>query len=298
MNKTRFGLHLPSSIDVPFNEIFSYAKKCEEAGLDSVWVADHITGGSMGGLYEPLSLLAGLAAGTKRVRLGTSILLAALRNPVLLADITGTIQRISGNRLVLGVGVGWDKDEFENLGVDYDRRGAITDEELKMVGKLWKGEKLTYRGKHFRTRAATIAAPAERAPPVWIGGNSTPAIRRATRYDAWFPTDPTVAEIEKGRVLLKEIVGSKIPLIAAHIYLVMEETRRDADRSAKFLSKMTGEPIEKVREWAIVGDPGEVRRRLEEYAKAGTEYFVFSLPRTQDLHRRIKSMANEVAATF
>jgi alkanesulfonate monooxygenase SsuD/methylene tetrahydromethanopterin reductase-like flavin-dependent oxidoreductase (luciferase family) len=280
VTETKFGIHLPSSSDILFADIVSYAKKCEQSGFDSVWVADHLLSSSGYGVYEPLTLLAGLVSSTRRIKVGTSVLIAALRNPILLADITGTIQIMSGGRLTLGVGVGWDEHEFQNLSVSFEKRGSITDELLEIVSKLWTGKKVDHNGQHFSVREGAIAAKSEQKPDVWIGGNSGPAIRRAARWDAWFPTDPTIDEIRKGRGVLSKLVADNGKLIAAHIYLILGQNMSRARKSAKFLEERTGETMKKVEEWAIVGDLKTSKARLLDYMDAGVEYFVFSLPYT------------------
>ena len=294
MDRIRFGVHIPSTSDISFRTLSSYAERCEAAGFDSVWVADHILESRGQGLYEPLTLLAALSGSTSRIRLGTAVLIASLRNPVILADTIGTLQEICHNRFVLGVGVGWDKNEFQNLGVDYTRRGETTDEELEVVTKLLKKERLTHRGKHFRVTGASIASRPRKIPPVWIGGNSLAAVKRASRYDAWFPTDPTTEEIEKGGRLLVGMSKGGPPLIAAHIYLIVKESSTEAYKSAEFLSEMTGEPLSKVREWAIIGDLNEAERRTNDYVSAGVRYFVFSLPNTDKYLRTINYAARLV----
>jgi alkanesulfonate monooxygenase SsuD/methylene tetrahydromethanopterin reductase-like flavin-dependent oxidoreductase (luciferase family) len=116
MSRPVFGIHLPSSSATSFPEIVSYARGCEDLGFGSVWVADHVLSGASGGLYEPLTTLAALSSVTEKIRLGTSVLIAALRNPVLLADITATIQETSGGRLMLGVGGRLGSKRIRKLG--------------------------------------------------------------------------------------------------------------------------------------------------------------------------------------
>lgn len=277
MAKVSFGIHLPSSSVTKFRDVVSYGGRCEDLGLDSVWVADHILSGASGGLYEPLTTLAALSGSTEKVRLGTSVLIVSMRNPVLLADITGTIQEASGGRLILGVGVGWDRHEFESLGAPFEERGAATDECLEIVRGLWKGESLSYEGAHFALKDVMIGAPPKSMPPIWIGGNSLHAIRRAARYDAWFPTDPTVDEIKRGKTALDDK-----PMIAAHIYLVTERTDAEAERFAMFLSDRTGDTLSQIKEWAVVGGLETAENRIGQYVDAGVRYFVFSLPHTKN----------------
>jgi probable F420-dependent oxidoreductase len=282
MAKVAFGIHLPSGSAVDFRTILSYARRCEDLGVESVWVADHILSGDSGGLYEPLTMLSALSGSTEEVHLGTSVLIVSLRNPIVLADIAGTVQEMSGGRLTLGVGAGWDEHEFEKLGVPFQQRGAITDECVEIIRGLWKGEAFSFEGTHFTLKDVKIGTAPRRPPPIWIGGNSHSAIRRAARYDAWFPTDPTVEEISRGALeLARGIKASNKPMVAAHIYLVMEDTTTEAERSAMFLSEQTGDALNKVKEWAIVGNAQTTKERISNYIEAGVHYFVFSLPYTK-----------------
>jgi alkanesulfonate monooxygenase SsuD/methylene tetrahydromethanopterin reductase-like flavin-dependent oxidoreductase (luciferase family) len=147
---------------------------------------------------------------------------------------------------------------------------------------LWKGEAFSFEGVHFTVKDVKIGTPPKRPPPIWIGGNSHSAIRRAARYDAWFPTDPTVEEISRGRVELARRIkaGDKL-MVAAHIYLVMDDTAAEAERSATFLSEQTGETLNKIKEWAIIGDSQTAKERISDYVEAGVHYFVFILPYTK-----------------
>jgi probable F420-dependent oxidoreductase len=290
-----FGIHLPSSPATSFNEIVSYARRCEDLGFDSVWVADHLLSGVSGGLYEPLTALATLSGVTDKVRLGTSVLIASLRNPVLLADVTGTIQEVSRERLILGIGAGWDRQEFESLRVSFGERGAITDECLEIIRGLWKGEAFRFDGRHFTLENVKIGTPPKLPPPIWIGGNSRSAIRRAARYDAWFPTDPTMEEISLGRLeLARRIKTGDKPLVAAHIYLIVEDTTREAERSAMFLSEQTGDTLDRIKEWAIIGDAETAKARMEGYIDAGVCCFVFSLPYTKGYEASLDTVARLV----
>jgi probable F420-dependent oxidoreductase len=293
-----FGIHLPSSSAISFREIISYARGCEDLGFDSVWVADHVTSGVSGGLYEPLTTLAVLSGVTDKMRLGTSVLIASLRNPVLLADIAGTIQETSGGRLILGIGVGWDQNEFENLGVPFKRRGTLTDQCLEIIRGFWKGEPLNFKGTDFTLKNAKIGTCPKQPPPIWIGGNSRSAIRRAAKYDAWFPTDPSVEEISNGRAELTRLVKtSDKPVTAAHIYLVVKDTVAEAERSAAFLGEQTGETLDEIKKWAIIGDAETAKRRISNYVEAGVSHLVFSLPYTpsyQDSLERVSRLVSEL----
>jgi probable F420-dependent oxidoreductase len=168
------------------------AKTAEDLGYEAVWLPDHVLppepfGEVFGGVYEPLVTLAYLAAATERVQLGTSVLIVPLREPYLLAKQAATVDRLSGRRLVLGVGAGGNEPEFAELGADFGRRGATLDEALALAEQLFA----TGRGPaggHFEPR------PAGRIPIV-VGGGSKAALRRAARAgDQWMSAGLSPAE--------------------------------------------------------------------------------------------------------
>src|SRR3954451_10900496 len=175
----RFGVFLPSYVwdgDGPERArgIKTFAREVEELGFDSLFITDHLLVGkrfySVNWL-EPLLAL-GVAAGvTDRVRLGTSILIMPLRNPVLLAKELATLQFLSDNRVVLGAGVGWNEVEYEAVGVHKSERGKRTDEMLDILYPLFDGERVTYHGKYYSVDDVFIEPRAAR-PEIWIGGGS------------------------------------------------------------------------------------------------------------------------------
>jgi alkanesulfonate monooxygenase SsuD/methylene tetrahydromethanopterin reductase-like flavin-dependent oxidoreductase (luciferase family) len=132
------------------------------------------------------------------VRLGTGVLLPALRNPVVLAHLIATVDRISEGRVILGVGIAADgpaiRKEFAACGVPWDRRVGRFLETLEICRALWTRDGVTFSGKHFTLEGSTVEPKPHRAggPPIWIGGSGPTAFREAARFDAWFPTGPSV----------------------------------------------------------------------------------------------------------
>lgn len=171
------------------------ARAADEAGVDEIFVVDHIAippddaEGSGGRYLDPLATLAFLAAATSSVGIGTSVLILPYRPKLPTAKALATIQELSGNRLSVGVGVGWMKPEFRALGVDRQRRGALTDEVLEFLRRCFDAEDdvVSENGQPFFFR------PRPRRPPIFIGGAPPHAFERAVRYaDGWMPmtTDP------------------------------------------------------------------------------------------------------------
>jgi probable F420-dependent oxidoreductase len=141
--------------------------------------------------YEPLSVLNFLAGCTQRIRLGTHVLIIPYRNPVVTAKILATVDVLSGGRLILGAGVGWMAEEFQALGVStYAERGAVTNEYLRLFKALWTQEHPQFQGKYYQVSGVGFQPkPVQQPhPPIWVGGHSAPALRRAaTLGDGWMP---------------------------------------------------------------------------------------------------------------
>src|SRR6266581_3648242 len=175
--------------------MLAMAERAEATGFDSVWIGDSITARPR---HEPLTLLAAVAARTRRVRLGTAVLLPALRNPVVLAHVVGTLDRIAEGRVILGVGIAADtpaiRREFDAVGVPFERRVGRFLEMLEICRGLWSRDHVSFSGKHFTLDNVTMEPKPHRpgGPPIWIGGSGPIALREAARFDAWFPTGPNV----------------------------------------------------------------------------------------------------------
>jgi alkanesulfonate monooxygenase SsuD/methylene tetrahydromethanopterin reductase-like flavin-dependent oxidoreductase (luciferase family) len=175
--------------------LLTMAERAEAAGFDSVWIGDSLTARPR---HEPLTLLAAVAARTRRVRLGTAVLLPALRNPVVLAHVVGTLDRVAEGRVILGVGIAADAPaihrEFAAAGVPWDRRVGRFLETLAICRALWSRDHVSFSGKHFTLEDVTMEPKPHRAggPPIWIGGSGPTALRESANFDAWFPTGPHV----------------------------------------------------------------------------------------------------------
>ena len=198
----RFGVFLPSYIwegDGPERArgIKSFARQVEELGFDSLFITDHLLAArrfySVNWL-EPLMSLAVAAGATERVRLGTSILIMPLRNPVILAKELATLQFLSDNRVILGAGVGWNDAEYEAVGVHKSERGRRTDEMLDIMMPLLEGETVTYHGRYYSVDDVFIEPRTPQRPLLWIGGGSQLA-------DPKSPDVPKFVESVKARTV-------------------------------------------------------------------------------------------------
>lgn len=196
------------------------ARYAEEAGLDDLWVTDHIAippddaEGSNGRYLDPLTTLGYLAGVTQRIGLGTSVLIVPYRPPLPTAKAIATVQELSRGRLTLGVGIGWMDPEFRALGVDRSQRGAIADQTLDFIRRCFDAEDdvIEHNGQEFYFR------PKPERPKILVGGSPPHALQRAVRYgDGWMPmsADPgkLAPAIEQLHVLAEQ-AGQPKPEVA------------------------------------------------------------------------------------
>jgi probable F420-dependent oxidoreductase len=204
----RYGFYLPTRGGCATAEALeAIVQRGEALGFNSVMIADHVVfptaiaskypytvsgvfpGG--GDALEQLTLMAFVAGRTRTLRLVTSVMILPYRNPVLTAKMLATIDVLSRGRVTVGVGVGWLREEFEALdSPDFDRRGAASDEYLRVFKTLWTQNPASFAGEFYRFDALRcLPQPLQKPhPPIWIGGHSGPALRRVARHgDGWHP---------------------------------------------------------------------------------------------------------------
>ncbi len=184
------------------------ARLAEELGFESLWTVEHVVvptgyaseypyspdgrmpGGEQVAITDPLIWLAYVAAATTRIRLATGILILPQRNPLVLAKEVATLDRLSGGRVDLGIGVGWLREEFDALGIPFERRGARTDEYIEVMRRLWREPTTAFTGE-FTDFGELNSYPKPANPdgvPIHIGGHTTAAAKRAGRIgDGFFP---------------------------------------------------------------------------------------------------------------
>jgi probable F420-dependent oxidoreductase len=169
------------------------AEAAEELGFDSVWATEHIIVGPegvdpYGRVYAPLVTLGWIAGYTHRIGLGTSILLLPLHHPIHLAKEIASLQQLSGRPVSVGIGLGWHRDEFAFLGVEFEGRGRRADESIRVMRALWNGER-DFEGRFWSWHDATSEPLPSPMPEIWVGGSSERAIRRARELgDVWHPS--------------------------------------------------------------------------------------------------------------
>lgn len=210
----QFGLGLPLVQQMPDQErwepgdeverIVAIARKADELGYAWLPCSDHVAIPRravpfLGAVwYEPATTLAYLAGLTQRIRLLSHVLILPYHSPFDVAKQYATLDRLSGGRVILGVGVGHLRAEFKALHAPFEERGAVTDEAIQAIKALWSQEEATFRGRHFEFWEVRLAPrPVQRPhPPIWVGGNSRRAARRAAELgDGWIPFQVTLEEV-------------------------------------------------------------------------------------------------------
>lgn len=269
--------------------LLQMAVRAEELGFESVWASDHVFNAGhvferIGDkpYYEPLTVLSYVAATTKKVLLGTSVLVLPYHNPINLAKTAATLDVMSGGRLVLGVGVGAVENEMEAMGSPFAERGAITDETIAIMKELWTKEDPSYQGKYHSFSGMKFTPKPVQKPhiPIIIGGTSKAAIRRAARSGAaWHPTALSPEVLAQGMEYLKEQVVT---------------AGRDPSEVEVSVSAAIGSTHNHNR-YSLGEDPEEVLERAQKYQEMGVGRLVVS-PNTRDQSqlRPIMEMIAEV----
>lgn len=189
----RVGIQLPEvEREVRWPEYVALARAAEDVGFDSIWLGDHLLyraepdGRPERGPWEVWTLLAGLAAATDRIHLGPLVACTAFHAPAMLAKMAATVEEISGGRLILGLGAGWNGPDFSAFGLPYDERVARFEESFEVIRRLLAGERVTLHGRFTEVEDAVLLPAPLRRPPLMVG-SSGPRMLRATlpHVDAW-----------------------------------------------------------------------------------------------------------------
>ena len=292
----KFGVTVPNNWGIEnAKEALSFGPLAEELGYDSVWVMDHLFNNGYirerlddKPYYHPLATLSYLAATTERVLLGTSVLVLPYHNPVELAKYTATLDQMSDGRVTLGVGVGAMTEEFAALGIPMSERGALTNECIRVMKELWTNQAPSYHSSRWNFDDLRFSPKPVQQPhiPLWIGGASPGALRRAARLgDGWHPSGLTPEEYAVRRQQVRELA---------------ERAGRDPDSltmSARVEVEATGGPSsDRTANRARIpgNDLEQAAITIAAYRDAGVEHLVLAL-NTGEVGR-IRSLMEDLAS--
>jgi probable F420-dependent oxidoreductase len=297
-----FGVSLPSRGPLAKPDIvLTIAARAEALRYASLFVSDHVVlpassarsvypyapsgrlpGGADQDYLEPLVMLSHLAHATRRIRLGTSVLVVPYRNPIVTAKMLATVDLLSGGRVILGAGVGWLREEFEALASpSFDDRGDVTDEYLTLMRQAWTTDPVTFSGRHYSIRDVHVLPKPVQRPtiPVWIGGHTGPALVRTGRLgDAWHPIG-----LRPPAMLDPDEYGAKV----AQIHDAARKAGRDPDAiTLSFRAPMAVRPRGAKAPAGdrplLQGSIDEVVADIRRYEAVGVTHLVFDAT-TQDL---------------
>ncbi len=268
--------------------IIAAARKAETVGFDAIFVNDHIIVGddarsaSWTNVYDPFVAMSFMAAHTTRINIGVSVLIMPYRNPVATAKALATLELMSKGRIIAGVGVGWNETEFAALGVPFHERGARTNEYLRLWQACWQPGKVSFSGRLVSFSDMHVSPKPSRPPPIWIGGTSDAALRRAARFAAvWQPTPLPIAHLVDAQARLREACTAvQRPPIPTRMSFRVE------------LSTITGNAPPAGKERPIGhGSPAEVAGDLQRYHReAGLDSFQINFHGNRNLDQLLESM--------
>jgi probable F420-dependent oxidoreductase len=306
-----FGLHLPaSSATVRAEDLVRFAQQAEALGFYCLTVADHVVvpknisvpypytvdGKYPGTGYhlETLMTMSYLAGATKRIRFVTSVMIAPYRNPIITAKMLASLDVLSGGRVIVGLGVGWMKEEFETIRTEpFQERGKVTDEYIAAFRELWTSDNPSFNGRYCSFfNVIFLPKPVQKPTiPIWIGGHSKQAIRRAARLgDGWHPIGgvPTIP-------LEPEDVAADLSMLSQYAESAGRDSKtiRVALKGSLFDREKQITPGKRRR---FIGTAEEVASDIRDYRAAGVDTMIFDVrqPSSAATLERMEWLAKDV----
>jgi probable F420-dependent oxidoreductase len=184
----------PAPLTEP-EHVLSFARQCDTMRVHSMWIIDRVAYDNL----EPLTVLAAAAGATQHIRLGTSVLLPAIRHPVLLAKTVATLDYVSNGRVTLGVGFGSRENDFSAVETPFEHRGSRAVEAVQLMKRLWTEQTVTHQGRFFNVRELAIGPkPVQKSIPLFVGGSADAALKRAGSWgDGYICGSSAISELDK-----------------------------------------------------------------------------------------------------
>jgi probable F420-dependent oxidoreductase len=301
--KIRIGISLgDGALDVASpDSVLEFIDDCERWDIDSMWVSDRIAAPRP--TLDPIVFMAYLAARMRNMKFGTSALVLPTRHPVVLAKQLATLDFLCKGKLLLVVGLGGDDSkDFEATGVRKEERGKRADEAIVLMKKLWTEERVSFEGQFYSVRDLTLLPrPHQKGgPPVWVGGRSKAAFRRAGRLaDGWLVSSVTPSEVASGIAAIRDHasqVGREVPEDHYGV-LVPYVFAKDKEEALKIVVGPSMRRRQDIppSDYSALGTPDAVRRKLEDYVAAGATKFVMRPAGPKEsLPTQVEMLAKEI----
>jgi FMNH2-dependent dimethyl sulfone monooxygenase len=305
-SQIKFGVCLPLYggwlKDTPIEEPeigYSYvervAREAEDTGYDSVWAADHLLNprkGEQFGALEAWTTLTGVAARTKRIKLGHAVLCQAFRYPAVLAKMAATLDEVSRGRFIFSIGAGWLEREFQAYGIPWTKHDELleqTEEQITLIKALWTQDKVNFKGKHYHVvDGILLPKPVQKpCPPIWYGGNSEQSrqlIARSQDIDCWFMSAVTSEEARQRIADMKSRIGGRKLEYATFMFALVGRTEQEAEEQIRKLCGYNQSTLGWALKTGLIGPPAKIAERIQQLEEAGMNHITLMLSSTlQDL---------------
>jgi probable F420-dependent oxidoreductase len=282
------------------------AKNAELLGIDSIWISDHVVLPTIYQdrfsevLYDPFVLLSSIAANTKKISLGTSVIIVPYRNPIVVAKMISTIDVLSEGRIVLGVGPGWMEEEFNILGIPFNERGQRTDEYINIFKEVWEKDEPQFEGEFYSfSKIKFYPKPIQKPhPPIWIGGISKKAIARAVELgNGWHPVWLSPDQMEEKIHYLKGVAEKKGRNLDNFVLSI-----RNRLRILKTTKVKKPEFTESRGEYTFSfhGTTEEIIHKIKQFESIGVSHIIFDLDveNNNEMFRTIEQFAHDIMPVF
>ncbi len=290
MGKIGLAFVNPAPLTKP-DYVIGFAKKCDAMAIHSLWIIDRIAYDNL----EPLTVLAAAAGATKKIRLGTSVLLPALRHPTLLAKTAATLDFVSNGRLTLGVGFGSRENDFTAVEIPYERRGTRAVEAIQLMKRIWSEDNVTHNGKFFDVRNLTIGPkPVQKPIPIYTGGSAEIALKRAGSWaDGYICGSSAISEFPAiwAKIAGYAVAAGRNPAgieKASLAFMAIDDDKGNAvkkveDYTMRYYGRIRT-PVEPV---SIVGSPAQCVEKIAYFFSKGLDTLIIGVadpdPRQLDL---------------
>lgn len=262
--------------------VTAMARKCDQAGLHSFWTIDRIAYDNL----EALTVLAAAAGATERIRLGTSVLLSALRHPALLAKTVATLDFLSNGRMTLGIGFGSRENDFSSVEVPWEHRGSRAEESLGLMKRLWTEDQVEHRGRFYQLHGARFGPKSVQAPhpPVWMGGTADTVLKRVGRLaDGYICGSNAVRDFDS---VWEKISGharaagrdpDRIEKAGLTFMALDDDKGKAVEACSDYLVRYYGKVRMDVEKYMLVGGANECADRIRDIFTRGLQTLIIGL---------------------